>query len=178
MVLIYLLPRFQWQYQRSQHYYQMRKPLLLCLCKTLFLIFHTSRGISSRPAASLLLIFPVLHQVLSSETILVWCLISYYNIFDRFIRDFMKVSKQILKMFFHFWSLSCWLAAFSFALMGLFLQLTLFTVMLILIVYLLLNFWFYWFSLKWILIVLFNMFYLVHSGLSLFIVHCQLSFFH
>ena len=50
------------------------------------------------------------------------------NFFSRFISDFRRVSSRFLKCSFHFWCLSSWLAAFSFALKVLFLVLTSFTV--------------------------------------------------
>ena len=118
-----------------------------------FLVFHTSRGISSRPAAFLFLIFPsnslnyswVNCPSLTSS----WLLIIFVI---RFISDFGEFSKKILKCSFHV-CICSWLAAFSFFLSFHLLSSTLFV-----IVYLLPSFLFYWSDLECIFFVLFSMY--------------------
>ena len=83
---------------------------------------------------------------------------------------------KFLKCSFHFWSLSSWLAAFSFGWEVLFFLVTLVTVCHTNHDCLIWNFCFYWFSLE--CIILFDMFYLVLSGLTQFqhIGVCLVSF--
>ena len=93
------------------------------------LVFHTSRGISSSPAAFLFLIFLrtesssscVNGPSLMSNCLLIILVIGSCVTFGGFPRRFSKCS-------FHSFILSCWFAAFNFALAVLFLLLTSFIV--------------------------------------------------
>ena len=93
------------------------------------LVFHTSGGISSSPAAFLFLIFLrtesssslVNGPILMSNRLLIILVISSFIIFGGFPCRFSKCC-------FHSFTLSCWLAAFNFALAVLFLILTSFIV--------------------------------------------------
>ena len=71
-----------------------------------FLIFYTSGDISSKSATFLLVIFfstaSSSSSVNSSSLMSSWSPIIFFN---RFIIDFWRISKQILEIFFHFWSL-------------------------------------------------------------------------
>jgi len=94
-----------------------------------FPIFHTSSGISSRPAAFLPFSFfktSLSSSVVKSPILMSSCLstifwVLFSMILGAFPRSFWGWS-------FHFWSLSFWLVAFSFDLEVLFLSLILFTV--------------------------------------------------
>ena len=88
------------------------------------LVFHTSGGISSSPAAFLFLIFLrtesssslVNGPSLMPNCLLIILVIGSFVIFGGFPSRFSKCC-------FHSFTLSCWLAAFNFALAVLFLQL-------------------------------------------------------
>ena len=93
------------------------------------LVFHTSGGISSSPAASLSLIFLrnesssslVNGPSLMSNCLLIILVIGSFVIFGGFPSRFLKCCS-------HSFTLSCWLAAFNFALAVLFLLLISFIV--------------------------------------------------
>ena len=92
------------------------------------LAFHTSGGISSSPAAFLFLIFLrtessslVNRPSLISNCLLIILVIGSFVTFGGF-------PSRFLKCCFHSFTLSCWLAAFNFALAVLFLLLTSFIV--------------------------------------------------
>ena len=93
------------------------------------LVFHTFGGISSSPAAFLFLIFLrtesssslVNGPSLMSNCLLIILVIGSFVIFGGFPR-------RLLKCCSHSFTLSCWLAAFNFALAVLFLLLTSFIV--------------------------------------------------
>ena len=94
-----------------------------------YLVFHTSGGISSTPAAFLFLIFLrtessstcVNGPSLMSNCLLIILVIGSCVIFGGFPISFSKC-------YFHGFILSCWFAAFSFALAEFFLLLTSFIV--------------------------------------------------
>ena len=100
-----------------------------------FLIFHASKEISSGFAVFLVLIFSSINcPSLMSFLLLI--------IFSWFMWDFRKVPARFLKCSFHLWSLSSWLADFSFSLeVFCFRRFHLLSPMLTVIVYLRLNFW-------------------------------------
>ena len=105
-----------------------------------FFFLNTERWINEEVCDNTALSF---NTALSSYSVNCSGLMSYL-----FIRDFRTFRRRFLKCSFHFRNLSSGLVAFTFALEMLFLPLFLLPAMLIMIVYLLPNFWFYWFGLE------------------------------
>ena len=100
---------------------------LQCRCKmsSNCLDFHTSEGISSSPAAFLVLIFSVPSRILFGPSLISNCLLIIFVIgsciiFRGFLHKFSKSFYRCIR--------SCWLVAFSLALIVLFLLLTSFNV--------------------------------------------------
>ena len=93
------------------------------------LVFHTSGGISSNPAAFLFLIFLRTESSSSSvngPSLISNCLLMIFVIGS--CVTFGGFPSRFWKCCFHSFTLSCWLAAFNFALAVLFLLLTSFIV--------------------------------------------------
>ena len=89
-------------------------------------IVKFSGGISSRPAAFLFLSFSTSASSVNCPSLISsWLSIIFWKVCLKNIGWFQS---RFLKFFFHWWSLSSWLVAFSFALEVLFLLITLFTV--------------------------------------------------
>ena len=94
-----------------------------------YLVFHTSGGISSSPVAFLFLIF--LRTELSSSLVNGPSLMSNCLLIILVIGSFVTFSgfpSRFSKCCFHSFTLSCWFAAFNFALAVIFLLLTSFIV--------------------------------------------------
>ena len=131
------------------------RPFLYCLCTELynrgrilsiFLVFHCFGSILTSFAALLLLIlfFSFVHQVFLRNQSTFDVLLTIINFFWIFINDF-KFPNEFLKRSFHFWRpFLGWQLQVLLLTCFLFRPLHFWSAMLIVIVYLQSNFWFYW----------------------------------